>query len=135
MRIFTSNVRGLVRNWDAIKAIDISKFDILMFNEIWQIRNFENISLSDFKIANIYQRNAQRGGGVLTYIRDNIEFEKYKSRVTEGINESVAIALCNSIISVVYRPPSGNKNEFKEVYLTGFVIFIIRMCIYQVTLI
>jgi len=113
-RIFTSNVRGLVKNWDKIKAIDLSKYDIIMFNEIWQIRNFENASLPGFKIANIYQRENQRGGGVIIYIRDDYEYEKIEGLVVNGICELAAISMRNSVISVIYRPPSGNRLQFRD---------------------
>jgi hypothetical protein len=114
VKVFTSNVRGLVKNWDKIKSLDLSKYDIIMFNEIWQIRNFENISLQGFKIANLYQRDAQRGGGVIIYIREEFEFEKIESHIIDGICELTAISLRNAIIAVVYRPPSGNRIQFKD---------------------
>ncbi len=63
MKIFTSNVRGLVKNWDTINSIDNRNHDTIMLNEIWQVRNYENINIMGFKLASIYQRDNQRGGG------------------------------------------------------------------------
>lgn len=114
LRIFTSNVRGLVRNWDSIKLLDLNSYDILIFNEIWQIRDFENVNLPNFVTANIYQRVNQRGGGVIIYTRDNLQFDKIESPIEEGSIETTAIKLGNLIVAAIYRPPSGDKNHFVE---------------------
>jgi len=87
---------------------------VIILNEIWQVRNFENISIENFKIANIYQRERQKGGGVLIYIRESLPFVKIESPILEGIIESVAISLNNNVFLGVYRPPAGNKQSFKE---------------------
>jgi len=114
LRIFTSNVRGLVRNWDSIKLLDLNSYDILIFNEIWQIRDFENVNLPNFVTANIYQRVNQRGGGVIIYTRDNLQFDKIESPIEEGSIETTAIKLGNLIVAAIYRPPNGDKNLFVE---------------------
>jgi len=132
LRIFTSNVRGLIKNWINLQQIDLSKYDILIFNEIWQIRDFENASLSGFKIANLYQRDQQRGGGVIIYVKEGFSTEKLESPVVNGVIESTAININNIIVTAVYRPPSGNKLEFtdqlinwithqrnKDIYISG----------------
>jgi hypothetical protein len=103
-----------VKNWDAVKQLDLSRYDVLIFNEIWQVRNFENINIPDFKIANIYQRERQRGGGVLIYIKENLSYEKYEAPVITGVVESIAISLNSNIILGLYRPPSGNKQTFMD---------------------
>ncbi len=113
-RIFTSNVRGLIKNWNKLQQIDITKYDILIFNEIWQIRDFENASITGFKIANVYQREQQRGGGVIIYIKEGYIAEKLDSPVINGVIETAAININNIIITAVYRPPGGNKIEFTE---------------------
>jgi len=115
LRVFTSNVRGLVRNWDAIQQIDTSKYDILLFNEIWQIRNFENLSLEGFKLATFKQRETQRGGGTAIYIRDNISFTVLESPFIDGTIETCAIKLQETIFVSLYRPPQGDKENFSEV--------------------
>jgi hypothetical protein len=56
LRVFSSNIRGLVKHWDTLKQIKKNEFDILMFNEIWQVRDFENINIEGFKVASIVQR-------------------------------------------------------------------------------
>ncbi len=114
LRIFTTNVRGLLRNWNGIKQINPAKYEVLIFNEIWQIRDFENVNIEGFKIANIYQRTTQRGGGVVIYISDKLKTEKIESPIINGVIETTAIKINNNIIAGVYRPPSGNKNDFTD---------------------
>ncbi len=56
LRVFTSNVRGVIKNWDSIKQIKLDNYDLILLNEIWQVRDFEELQLPEFKIANISQR-------------------------------------------------------------------------------
>ncbi len=114
LKIFTSNVRGLIKHWDSIKQINYSKYDVLIFNEIWQVRDYENLSIPDFIVANCYQRNGSRGGGAIIFIRDTIKFTQLESPVQIGTIETTAIKIKDKIIVALYRPPSGNKNEFIE---------------------
>ena len=118
IRVFTSNVRGVVKNWDAIKKINLKDYDIILLNEIWQIRDYENINIAEFKIANVSQRASHRGGGSMIYIRDTITYDKVESPNIENIIESTAILVNNNVIACIYRPPSGNKNQFKDALTT-----------------
>ena len=77
LRVLTSNVRGVIKNWDSIKQLNLNNYDILLFNEIWQVRDYEKIILDDFNLANIAQRTERRGGGVLIFIRKTLKFEKH----------------------------------------------------------
>jgi len=114
LKIFTSNVRGLIKNWHVIEQIDTNKYDLLLFNEIWQIRSFEHLKIPNFKLASIYQRENTRGGGVIVFIRETVNFKLIESPIVEGIIESTSILINNLIITSVYRPPSGSKPEFTE---------------------
>jgi hypothetical protein len=114
IRIFTSNVRGIIRHWDAIKQINSQNYDILLFNEIWQIRDYENLSKPEFTIANIYQRENVKGGGVIIFVRNSLKFQKIDSPLISGVIETTAITIGNTIITSLYKPPSGNKHAFKE---------------------
>jgi len=107
-------VRGIIKNWSIIEQIDTNKYDIILFNEIWQIQSFEFIKIKNFKLANIYQRNTSRGGGVLIFIKENLSYKKIESPVVQGIIESTAILVDNLIIASIYRPPSGRKSDFTD---------------------
>ena len=114
LRIFSSNVRGIVNNWDAIKQIKLDQYDILLFNEIWQIRDFEKLIIPNFILANLFQRTNNRGGGTLIFIRENIEFKKFVSPINDGIIETTSIIIDNNVFVALYRPPSGNKLQFTD---------------------
>ena len=75
LRVFTTNVRGLIKNWNILNQIKFENYDILLFNEIWQIKEFENINIDEFRVATLFQRENRRGGGVIIYVRENIEFK------------------------------------------------------------
>jgi len=49
LNIITANVRGLVKNYNLIEATNLSEYDVLMFNEIWQIKEYENVCMDGFK--------------------------------------------------------------------------------------
>ena len=117
LRVFTTNVRGLVKNWNGIKQLNLENYDIILLNEIWQIKEFENINIEKFKIANLKQRNEQRGGGSMIYIQNEIEFKQKESPYLEGVIESCAIEIDNTVICSLYRPPAGCKNTAIELLL------------------
>jgi len=111
-KVFSSNVRGLIRNWNQLHQIAIKNYDVILLNEIWKINDFENIKIDNFNLATLKQRERQRGGGVLIYVKDNIEFEIVDSPYIEGIIETCSIKIKDTCITSLYRPPSGNKQEF-----------------------
>ncbi len=43
MRVFT--VSGLINNWTSLSQFNLNKYDIILPNEIWQVKEFENINL------------------------------------------------------------------------------------------
>ncbi len=93
---------------------------MLLFNEIWQIRDFEQLQLPEFTLANTNQRQLRKGGGSLIFIRNNIKYEKFEAPFTEGLIETTAIIIKNIVIASIYRPPSGNKSEFTD-QLTSWI--------------
>jgi len=109
--VFTSNVRGIVKNWDSFLQVNLDKYDILLLNEIWQIKEFENINLENYELATIKQRTNQKGGGSLIYIKKNIKYKTIESPFEENLLETSAIIVDNTVFCSLYRPPSGNKNE------------------------
>jgi len=76
-----------------------------MFNEIWQVRDFENINIDGFKIASIVQRENRKGGGAIIYVKSTLTFEKQDSIYIEGVIETAAIKIKDVIFVSLYRPP------------------------------
>jgi hypothetical protein len=110
----------LIKHWESIKQLKFNEYDLLLFNEIWQIRDYENINIDGFKIAAIEQRENRKGGGVIIYVRKTISFIKIDSINIAGIIETAAIKINDAVIISLYRPPSGSKNEFIE-QLNGWI--------------
>ncbi len=114
LRVFSSNVRGLIKHWDPISQINLNNYDILLFNEIWQVKDHEVLIIENFKLANLKQRDGRKGGGVIIFVRENIIAEKIDSPFINGVIETAAIKINNAIFTSLYRPPSGNKQTFVE---------------------
>ena len=60
------------------------------------------------------QRSNTRGGGVIIIGRVDIKTEVISTPFIEGTLESVGVKIGGISVINVYRPPSGNKNEFME---------------------
>jgi len=111
-KIYAANVRGLVKNLKIIQSLQLIEYDVLLFNEIWNVKEFENVVINGFELKCKYQRETQRGGGVAIFIKTGLKSKIINGVITEGIMESVGINLNGLNIFCIYRPPSGNKNQF-----------------------
>jgi len=96
----------VIKNWDAIKQINLDKYDIILLYEIWQVRDFEHIKIPNFSLATIKQREVTRGGGSLIFVRNTLVYEIFESPFIEGLIETSSIIIDNVVIMSVYRPPS-----------------------------
>jgi hypothetical protein len=84
-----------------------------MFNEVWQIKEFENIKIKGLKLATKYLRDGQEGG-VVIYVKEGLEYSLIKLDSIEGTFQVCGIEMAKVIIISLYRPPAANKNTFKE---------------------
>ena len=107
-------MRGLVCNWDTINSLSWEDYDILAFNEVWKINDFENLKISDFNIKTVKLRDVTRGGGSIIYVRDNIKCAILETPFIEGVIESTGIKIGKFNFIQIYRPPIGDKNLFIE---------------------
>jgi len=112
LKILSSNVRGLVCNWSLIKTIDWSEYDILTFNEVWGIKDFESLKVNEYEIKSIKLRENSRGGGTVIFGRKNISAKVLSTPFLEGTIETTGLVVGNTHIVNIYRPPGGNKEEF-----------------------
>jgi len=129
IRVIISNVRGVIKNWDIIQKINTENYDVIMFNEIWQIREFENLKIDNFVLANVFTRDQTRGGGSMIFIRETIAHQKIDSPKIEGLIETCAVTIGDTHFVSLYRPPSGSKIEFVE-ELTNWIERVGRKNIY-----
>jgi len=114
IRIFCSNVRGLVKNWSNATNFNWDDYDFLCFNEIWGIKDYENLKVDGFEIKSMKTRENRRGGGTVIFGKTIIEVKKLNVPFVEGVLEATGISVGKICIINVYRPPSGNKAEFVE---------------------
>jgi hypothetical protein len=115
LRLFCSNVRGLVCNWSNATSFDWNEFDILAFNEIWDIKDYEKLKINGFEVKSCKIRQNQRGGGTIIFGRNDIKMKILVTPFIEGIIESTGVKEVGTLNFInVYRPPSGDKNLFVE---------------------
>jgi len=112
LRIFCSNVRGLVCNWDAVKSVNWSNYDVVAFNEVWSIKEFENLRVNEFEIKTKKLRDNRRGGGTVIFGRQNLECSILQTPFIEGCIETTGIKIGDIYFINVYRPPNGNIEQF-----------------------
>ena len=105
-------MRGLVCNWSLVKTIDWSEYDILTFNEVWGIKDFESLKVNEYEIKSIKLRENSRGGGTVIFGRKNISAKALSTPFVEGTIETTGLVVGNTHIVNIYRPPGGNKEEF-----------------------
>ncbi len=102
-------MRGLVKNWNILNRINIDNYDIILLNEIWKINDYENLILNEFKLAHIKQRSNSRGGGSAIFVRSSIKFEIINSPFIEGVLETTACKINDTVFCSLYRPPQGSN--------------------------
>ena len=112
LKILSSNVRGLVCNWSLVKTINWSDYDILAFNEVWNIKDFESLKVEEFEIKSIKLRENTRGGGTIIFGKKNIKTKVLNTPFIEGTIETTGLIVGTTFIVNVYRPPGGSKEEF-----------------------
>jgi hypothetical protein len=105
-------VRGLVCNWSQIKTIDWSDYDIITFNEVWGIKEYEALKVDEFEIKAVKLRENARGGGTIIFGRKSFNTKLLNTPFVEGTIETTGITVGNTCIVSIYRPPGGSKEEF-----------------------
>ena len=114
LRLFCSNVRGLVCNWSSATSFNWDDYDIVAFNEIWEIKTFENLKVQNFEIKSVKTRQLARGGGTIIFGRSNITMKQLNTPFIEGCVETTGIKIGSVNFINIYRPPSGDKNMFVD---------------------
>ena len=115
LRIFCSNVRGLVKNWSIATSFNWDDYDLIGFNEVWAIQNFENLKVEGFEIKSIKLRSDSRGGGTIIFGKTDLTVKILSTPFLEGIIESTGVNVGGVVFINIYRPPSGNKTEFVDI--------------------
>jgi len=117
LRLFCSNVRGLVCNWSSVTAFDWSQYDIVALNEVWNIKDFENMKVDNFEIKTSRIRQNRRGGGTVIFGRKELVCKILTTPFIEGCIETSGLSTCGVVFLNIYRPPGGNKDDFSRILL------------------
>ena len=120
------NIRSLQKNFASLKEMMLKinyNFHAICLTETW-CRNKDYEKNSNFQIPNytpIHQpRLSKKGGGVCIFLHNSLT---YKVREDLSINnshcESITIEIINTgkmndILSVMYRPPAGSMEIFRQ---------------------
>ena len=115
IKLFCSNVRGLVCNWHNACSFDWEQYNLLAFNEVWNIRDFENLVRDGYEVKTVKLRQLTRGRGMIIFVKKNLQVT-----VTEGCLETTCIKIGKILFINIYRPPSGNIDMFLD-SLTQFL--------------
>ena len=120
------NVRSLQKNFEKFSFfLNSSKknFDILCLSETWCEETISQISLyhlPNYSLLELPRSSGKRGGGVLMYISDiHSSFIRTKFTVSnihaETLFAEISFSNCkNLVIGIVYRPPNGKYDIFKN---------------------
>ena len=120
LHVICSNVRGLVNNWSSILRFNWDDYDLIGFNEIWGVKNYENLNIEGYEIKCQKTRETRRGGGSIIFGRKTLPTKPLITPFIEGCFESTGVSIGKIVFINIYRPPSGNKDEFVNV-LTQFL--------------
>ena len=120
LTLFCSNVRGLVCNWHNATSFDWNPYDLVAFNEVWSIKEYENLIVDGFEVKAVKLREATRGGGTIIFGKKDLITTVINSPFIEGCIETTGIKINDLVFLNVYRPPNGNKETFVDT-LTQFL--------------
>ena len=119
------NIRSLQKNFENFKFFLNScktKFDIICLSETWCEELVSNNSLYYLRNYTLFEQprtSGKRGGGVLMYVSDVFSSVRTKFTLSNTNAETLFIELSfinckNIIIGIVYRPPNGKYEVFKN---------------------
>ena len=113
------NARSLHKNYDTMRSlldsIDL-KFNVIGISETWMNTSSSLIKLNNYDFVCKGRKDEKIGGGVGMYIQDSICYKNRDDLETDNLSmESIFIEISNdksknTIIGVIYRPPSNIKD-------------------------
>jgi hypothetical protein len=125
IRILHINIRSLNKNIENFRHFleeTENIFNIICVTETWcssnELKNNSNFHLKNFELVSVERQTDKRGGGVLIYVKENIEHNVRSDLcVSDKDKEIATIELIinkekNILISCCYRPPDGACENF-----------------------
>ena len=96
-------------------------FNIICITETWcsndEIKSNSNLHLPNFEIIPLERKIKKRGGGVLIYIKKNLDYTiRNDLSVSDGDKEIVTVEFLNKdskniLLSCCNRPPAGDSEN------------------------
>ena len=121
------NIRSIYKNFDNLKILLSTlsfDFKVICLTETWaksDIKHDSRFVLRNYKVVHQVRGDQKTGGGVCIYLHNSFSFKTCpKLCVNDSEHcEILSIEICsklikNSVINVVYRPPSGSVKSFKR---------------------
>lgn len=113
--LFHLNTRSLRNKFDELTQYlnELREsFDVLGFSETWYNDNCDMPIIDNYKNISM-PRTHKRGGGVCAYIKTSIAHSTIPELcISSSDVECLALLVNNSVIIIVYRPPSGSIRHF-----------------------
>ena len=119
------NVRSINANFETFKCLLEDShyiFNVICLSETWATdKSFSDNShfhLQDYKAIHHERKQAKRGGGLLIYIKENLNYKiREDLKISDCDGEFLCIEIVNKhskncIIASCYRPPKGNVKNF-----------------------
>ena len=124
-KIFLSNTRSMVNKLDEINTvITINKCNIAVITESWLSSNITNalVSIPGYFCIRKDRPNDQRGGGLCTYIKADLDFVELNDLTDENFEtqwfllkpERLPRGINSIILATVYHPPHNNNNALRN---------------------
>lgn len=109
------NMRSIKNKADTLEIFLqslIAKFSVIILTETWLTKEDIPPHLLGYKCETVC-REEKRGGGIAIYLKDNLQCQIMDdfTRMNENV-ESLFVKVSNTIVAALYRPPSGNMQEF-----------------------
>ena len=119
LKIGCLNIRGLLNKIDEIRImLKNCQFDLMCLCETFLDNNVADYEFKIERYAVALRNRDKRGGGVLMYIKDSINYSEI-TNLTGSSVESIWINIKNDkkslAIGMMYRPPSSNVAYFNAI--------------------
>lgn len=125
LKIYYTNSRSLRNKIEELRAIAVSEeIDVICISETWANLEKNHIRteflINGYKLFNVDRSNNRKGGGVIIYIKDNLN-SCIKSDIKTCTNsETVWVEIRsgrnNILLGVVYRPPNLDRINSRIIY-------------------
>ena len=114
------NVRSLVAHFNEFSdMLSQDEYDLIGVSETWLGPNIPDQTLYINGYQAVRQDRDSRGGGVMFYIKNDLQFSVVFSSASDVLEElwlQIVHSKKTYVVGILYRPPKGKINEFLEIF-------------------